>query len=241
MSFGLRRGSLLPLVMGIATQATQQRPAVNPDEVARKLRLDYLYSQKDQSQKVLDGVQVLLGHFQRHEFSLDEFMNDLLNLMRRRLWLRETTVALLDTKDGLYRYRYQSGLRKEAWDAHAPLSYRAADLVNPAVYRGKEISKITTLFLAEDNPYGQGEDGTYSRPVMLQSKRLSVDESIEGDYFDTWMIGKGKEIVGWIEFSGTTSSKLPDGTTLKWIELLASLASVAVLLSEPRGTNPRMP
>jgi len=74
-----------------------QRPtsSVNPDEIARKMRLDYLYSQKDLNQKALDGVQTLFEHFQRREFDLDAFMNDALNLIRRRLWIREVTVALL--------------------------------------------------------------------------------------------------------------------------------------------------
>ena len=60
-----------------------QRPtsSVNPDEIARKMRLDYLYSQKDLNQKALDGVQTLFEHFQRREFDLDAFMNDALNLI----------------------------------------------------------------------------------------------------------------------------------------------------------------
>lgn len=229
------------MIIGISADGSQQRSTATPDDVARKLRLDYLYSQKDQNQKLLDGVQVLLEHFQKHDFSVDAFMNDALNLLRRRLWIREVTMALLDRKEGLYRYRYQSGLRKDAWDAHAPITYKHEDLVNPAVYRGREISRATTLFLAEDNPYGQGEEGTFSRPIMLQSKRQSVDDSIEGDYFNTWIFGKGREIVGWIEYSGTTSGKLPDAVSLKWIELTASFASMAILLSEAKTMKPRTP
>lgn len=229
------------MAIGMAMAGTQAKQPVNADEVARKVRLDYLYSQKDQNQKVLDGIQVLLEHFQRHDFNLDAFVNDALNLMRRRLWLREVTVALLDREDGLYKYRYQSGLRKEAWEAHIPLSYKAGDLINPAVYKGREVSKLTTLFLAEDNPYGKGEDDTYSRPIMLQSKRLYADESVEGDYFDTWLISRGKEIVGWLEYSGTTANKLPDAAALKWIELIASLASIAFQLSEAKAARPKTP
>lgn len=229
---------LLPLAAGMSMGGGREKPAVTVDDVARKLRLDYLYAQKDQNQKTLDGVQVLMEHFQKYDFSLDAFLNDTLNLMRRRLWIREITVALLDKKEDLYRYKLQSGLRREAWEAHTGLSYRPADIVNPAVYNGREISKATTLYLAEDHPYGQGEDDTYSRPIMLQSKRTAVDDSIEGDYLDSWMFGKGKDIVGWIEYSGTTGGKLPDAITLKWIELLASLAAVAYTLSEAKAARP---
>lgn len=241
MPFGVGFGPMFLLAAGMSMGGTHEKPAVSTEDVARKLRLDYLYAQKDQNQKALDGVQVLLEHFQKYDFSLEAFLNDTLNLMRRRLWIRETTVALLDRRDGLYRYRYQSGLRKEAWDAHAQISYREADLINPAVYNGREISKTTVLFLAEDNPYAKGEDGTFSRPIMLQSRRLSVDDSIEGDYFDSWMMGKGKEVLGWIEYSGTTANKMPDASTLKWIELLAALSAIAVQLSEARGAKAAAP
>lgn len=239
MAWRTRTRILLPLISSVTAAGAEGSQGASPDDVARKLRLDYLYSQKDQNQKTLDGVQVLLEHFQRHEFNIDAFMNDMLNLMRRRMRIREVTVALVDRKDGLYRYRYQSGLRKDAWDAHLRLSYRPGDLINPAVYKGREISRTTTLFLAEDNPYGRGEDDTYSRPIMLQSRRALPDDSIEGDYFDSWIFGRGKETLGWIEFSGTTANKLPDGTTLKWVELLGSMASAAILLSESRTPRPK--
>jgi len=218
-----------------------QRPtsSVNPDEIARKMRLDYLYSQKDLNQKALDGVQTLFEHFQRREFDLDAFMNDALNLIRRRLWIREVTVALLDRQDRLFKYKYQAGLRKEAWDAHCGITYRSDEYVNPTVYKAREISKYTSLFLAEDNPYGEGEDATFSRPMMLESRRLSVDDSIEGDYFDVWIFGRNKEVVGWLEFSGTTAGKLPDTVALKWMELLSSVMSVALLISESKGARVR--
>jgi hypothetical protein len=226
---------LLPLTAAFIAEGTQQASKLNPDEIARKLRLDYLYSQKDLNQKALDGVQTLMEHFQRADFSIDLFMNDTLNLIRRRLWIREVTVALLDRQERMFRYVYQAGLRKEAWEAHKALRYGPDEYFNPTVYKAREISRNTSLFLAEDNPYGSGEDATFSRPVMLESRRLSADDSIEGDYFDVWVRGKDKEVVGWIEFSGTTSGKLPDTVTLKWIEIISSIVSVALLVAEARG------
>ena len=107
------------------------------------------------------------------------------------------------------------------------------------MYKAREISKYTSLFLAEDNPYGEGEDATFSRPMMLESRRLSVDDSIEGDYFDVWIFGRNKEVVGWLEFSGTTAGKLPDTVALKGMELLSSVMSVALLISESKGARVR--
>ncbi len=229
------RLSLFPLLVGTLPGAPEQAPKVGPDEIVRKIRLDYLYSQKDLNQKALDGVMTLFAHLQRSDFSLDEFMNEALNLIRRRLWIREVTVALKDRRDGKFRYRYQAGLRREAWDAHLVLEYSVNDYLDPTVYKTKEISKHTTLFLAEDNPYGKNEDGTFSRPAMLDSRRLTVEDSIEGDYLDVWIMGRDKEVLGWIELSCTTAGKFPDTMTIKWVELMATIMGTALMLSESKG------
>lgn len=240
MSMHATKRLLLPLTAAFIPGSPQQASKTNPDEVARKLRLDYLYSQKDLNQKALDGIQTLMEHFQKGDFSLDLFMNDVLSLMKRRLWIREATIALLDKQERMFKYVYQTGLRKDAWDAHKALRYKPEDYINPTVYRAREISRHTSLFLAEDNPYGSGEENTFSRPAMLEARRISVDDSIEGDYFDVWIRGKDKEVVGWIEFSGTTAGKLPDTVTLKWVEMLSSIVSVALLLAESKGVRFRV-
>ncbi len=98
--------AILPVLAGFIGESQRPASKVSPDEITRKLRLDYLYSQKDLNQKALDGAQTLFEHFQRQDFSLDTFMNDSLNLIRRRLWIREVTVALLDRRDNLFRYKH---------------------------------------------------------------------------------------------------------------------------------------
>lgn len=227
------------VLAGVLPDRPQQVPRVSPDEITRKMRLDYLYSQRDLNQKALEGVQALFAHLLKTDFNLDEFMNDMINMIRRRLWIREVTVALLDRREGLFRYRYQAGLRREAWEAHLELTYRREEYLNPGVYKAREISKQTTLFLAEDNPYGEREDRTFNRPIMLESRRLSLEDTIEGDYFDSWILGRDREVIGWVEYGGTTAGKFPDTVTLRWIEMASTIAGVAVMLSESRGARPR--
>jgi hypothetical protein len=233
--------SLFPMLAGTYPGMPQQPSKASPDEIVRKIRLDYLYSQKDLNQKALDGIMTLYAHFQKADFDLDAFMNEALNLVRRRLWIREVTVALKDRRDGKFRYRYQAGLRREAWDSHLALEYSASDYLDPSVYKAREISKLTTLFLAEDNPYGKNEDGTFSRPAMLESRRAGVEDSIEGDYFDVWIVGRDKEVLGWIEFNGTTAGKFPDTMTLKWMELISAMMASALMLSESRALRAKVP
>jgi hypothetical protein len=220
------------LVSGIMGTQPATKAQIDPNEVSRKLRLDYLYSHKDQNQKSLDTAHALFDNLMKQSMNLDVFMNEVVNTVRRKFWIREVTIALLDRSDMKFHYRYQSGLRNENWAEHLKLSY-SSDQYRSETYKAREISKQTLVYLAEDNPYAEGEEGTVNRPIMMESKRISIDESIEGDYFDTSIPGKNGEVVGYIEFSGTTSGKMPDAMTLKWIELIASVAGVALLMARP--------
>jgi hypothetical protein len=90
------------------------------------------------------------------------------------------------------------------------------------------------LFLVEDNPYGKDEESTFNRELMLQSSRKSLDGTIEGDYIDVRILGKGGALLGWIELSGTTDGKFLDVHTIKCLELLASVLGIALTFSETR-------
>jgi len=210
---------------------------IDLDEIERKLRLDYRYSQKDDNHRLLDSVQSVLGHFRRPGFSFDKYAADILAIIRKRLHVREVTIALYDPGEGAFSYRYMDGLRPHTWEAHKNIRYRKSDLVSTTVYRPREISKYSTLFLAEDNPYGEGEEDTYSRPIMLKSRRTSVDDSIEGDYIDVWIHGPDGSILGWIEASGTLGNKLPDATAVKWLELLAGLLSMGLRMVDENQSS----
>jgi hypothetical protein len=76
---------------------------------------------------------------------------------------------------------------------------------------------------------------------MLESRRVTTEDSIEGDYFDVWIVGRDKEVLGWLEFNGTTAGKFPDTMTLKWMELISAMMASALMLSESRAFRPKVP
>ena len=85
------------------------------------------------------------------------------------------------------------------------------------------------VFLAEDNPYVEGEEETYSHPVLLGSRRKSLTDSVEGDYIDIMIFGKGDEMIGWIEIAGTRAGKIPDIATIRWIEVISKVIGAAII------------
>jgi hypothetical protein len=204
--------------------------AINPELIKRRMWLDYQRASNDPGNDRLECVHELMDRLVDPSVDLHGFLQEAANMISLKLCIKEVTIGLKDPEDGLYRYEAMYGLEDSEWDAHKKLSYSREQFDTQDVYKFKEISKHTRLFLAEDYPYAVGEDGTYSKELMLQSKRSSLEDTIEGDYLDTLVFGSKDELLGWTEISGMNNGKFPDGQTLITLELLASVIGVAITL-----------
>jgi hypothetical protein len=120
------------------------------------------------------------------------------------------------------------GLEKEGADRYSNLAYTREQLLNGSTYPSHEISSHTRLFLSEEHPYTKGEEYTYRRPGLIGMKRRTLTDSLEADYLDIFFHEPHGSILGFIEISGTRLRKLPDVATIRWIELIGALLSVAV-------------
>lgn len=189
--------------------------------MAKKLKFDYLYGSKDNVDKVLSSLEPLFAAHRRPKVKVHELLEEAANFIYRQLRIREVSIGLRSPKDGLYRYEVMAGMRAGIWQAHEDLAYTKEDFFRNDKRNGTMISKYTKLLLAEDNPYEEGEEDTVDLQEMIASKRHNLDDSIEGDYMDIMMIGPSDELIGWIEISGTWTSKIPDPQTIRFIELMA--------------------
>lgn len=203
--------------------------AVDPEAVKRKLWIDYQYSGNEKPNDFMASVQGLVSSLTESSSTIRKLVQDVVRLIHDKMWIKEVTLGLKDPADGLYRYEAMAGLREGTWQAHKSIAYTFEQFNDPKLYRAKQISRYTRLYLSEDNPYGEGEVETYNKPVMLQMRRKALDDSIEGDYVDIGILGERDELVGWIEISGTMTGKLPDVTTIRVIELIASVVGLAVV------------
>jgi len=208
------------------------------DEVQRKLRLHHLHGQKDQTAKVLDKIRPILARYQEENLEFMDFLKDVADTANRQFWLNEVTIGLRDP-DGKYRYKVMCGLRSDAWAAHQHLAYTREEFSNTEIYKGSQVSKHTRVFLAEDKPFIDEELDTFTRPILLKKERTSVDDCVEGDYFDTHIFGENDELIGWIEISGTKDGKFPDPTTLRWIELIALI--IGIIITRENGSGRDQP
>lgn len=200
-----------------------------PELIKRRLWLEYQYASSNPSNP-LDCIHALINELTDPDLDLQRFLQDAATTMSERLCIHEVTIGLKDS-DGVFRYKVMAGLEDSEWDAHQKLSYTLDQFDNQALYKFKQIGKYTRLYLAEDNPYMEGEEETYSKPLMLQSSRKSLEDTIEGDYLDIYILGHNDELLGWIEISGMKNGKFPSSETIKAVELLASV--IGVVLKRP--------
>ena len=208
-----------------------QSKAVRADDVARTMRLEYQYNRRDASCRTLDKMQPILAQLIKPHHDQQKLLDDIADMINKHFRIREVTIGLRSS-DGLYRYVAMAGLRADAWKAHSTLAYTLRDFTDPSIFKGRPISTRTVVFLAEDKPYLDGEEETFNRRILLQSKRKSVNDCIEGDYLNVHIFNDKNELIGWIEVSGDREEKFPDAVTIKWIEHMGLIVGVALAKSK---------
>jgi hypothetical protein len=199
--------------------------------VEANLKMAYIRTRRDPDTKVLDGFVTLLGHSLKGVVVLPVLLQDAADLIRSLFTMRYVMIGLKG-RDGTYRYAYMSGMRDDSWAAHRKKVYtlESFSLSVPGWYRAAAISDLTRIYLEENNPLGPGYETSVNRPALLSMKRVSVESSLEADFFNTLIKGPRDELLGWIEYPGTVGGKLPDVTMIRNIEVVASILAAAIVV-----------
>ncbi len=212
---------------------TTHTDKVTSDQVEIYLKMAYLKTRRDHNSRVLEEFVTLLEHFQKNHVVLSEILQEAADLIRRLFTLRYVMIGLKG-RDGKYKYEFMSGMREDSWAAHRKKVYTLESFAQsvPGWYSAGVISKLSRVYLEEKNPLGPGYETSVNRPVLLSQQRSSVDSSLEADFFNALIKGQRDELLGWIEYSGTVSGKLPDVTVIRNVEVIASILGVAITYLE---------
>ena len=211
---------------------TGKEGSISPESVASRIRTEYQHASMKPETKRMESLQKIISDSQAPYLQLNTFLNAVAQYIYRQLNIHSLSIGIRDSGDGNYRYIAFAGLRKQAEDTLRNCVYSKEDFLDPRKYPGFQISKLTKLFLTENNPYAPGEEGSYNRPLMLTQRRTSFDDTIEGDYLDIMIMDNRHEIVGWIEISGTKQGKLPDAATIYWLELVGSIIGMVLTVKD---------
>lgn len=203
-------------------------------DIPLRLKFEYSHTLKDQTQKALESLQSLLEHLSRPVTDVAELMQQTADTICRQFGIDSVAIGLKDPQDGKYRYSIMSGYREEAIQNLKKLEYEVDDFYKDDSYKGTFIGKYTKIFLAEDNEYKDLDKVAYNRPMLLGLKRRSLNDSLEADYLDSFIIGANEELLGWIEISGTRTGKLPDAVTIRWVETAGAIVAAALMCEQKR-------
>lgn len=214
-----------------------QKGDIRQNEVERKLKLEYLYGQRDRNRKLLDDVCMLVSHLDDNKRKTEALLQEAADLIHRHLLIREVTIGVRSPADGKYRYQVMSGLRPEAWKAHQDIVYDHEEFHDQSLFGGRWINKHMRVYLAEDEPFLEGEEDTFNRPILLKAHRRSADDCIEGDYLNVDITTSDDTVLGWLELSGTREGKFPDAICLRWLELIAAVLAIPLLRDRGPGNN----
>ncbi len=203
----------------------------SPLDVALKLKADYSHGMMDHTSKALDEVCALCWNLEKSNFHTQEFLEACADTICKHFGIASVAIAVRD-RDTSFRYKVVNGVDKEAVEGMKRIVYTKEQLNDDKTYPCHQISSHTKIYLSEDHPYAPDEEFSYRRPGLIGMRRRAINDSLEADYIDFFFYGPDKEILGWIETSGTRMRKLPDPTTIRWIELIAFIIGQALQLKK---------
>jgi hypothetical protein len=197
----------------------------SPDEVRRKMKLDYVKTKLDPANRAFEGLQTLICQMMKPKLNARDYLQDCANFIQKHFGLRWVTIGLRNPADNIFRYELHSGVRPEAWAIFRQKAYKLDAFTTFSDYKAEEISRLSRVYLEEENPLNGLDQQATNRPALLSMRRRSADTSLEADFVDTLIVGPDEELLGWIEYSGTVSGKLPDSMTIRCVEIVSCVLS----------------
>jgi len=222
-------GKLLAATRIESRSYTKPPVKVDHNEIARKMKLDYMHGAREKNERTLDGILSLFLHFQKPQMDIEALLLDAANIIYKQLGIANVSIGLKSSSDNLFRYHVLVGFRPESEAVERKLAYTEKQFSEDADYKGTMISRMSKLYLEEDMPYKNSEVGSYDRAALIGMHRHSLSDSLEADYIDVWIHGVNGRLLGWIEISGTKAGKLPDVYSVKQIEIIASIIAAALV------------
>lgn len=199
------------------------------------LRTRYSPIPKDDIEKVIDGIASITELAHERNQTLKSVLDSAARVIYRLFEFKEIAIGLKSEKDGLYRYDVLLGFKKESELAHRRLIYEESDMVNNAEYPGVTVGKLSEYCTSEALEYERDDMETFNRPIIVTQERKSHEEFLEGDYIDFYIYGYNNELIGWIEVGRTGDGKLPNRSSIRYIELIASI--LAIFVQKDRAKN----
>jgi len=190
-------------------------------EQEEMLKSIYSFGSEIPDEKFLEAALNFFSKIRNPSFSLESILKEILEFVRSNSPFQECLIGLKD-KDGLFRFKAMIGFTDEAAAEIRNIVFTQDDMKSIRSYHPINICKFSQFHLSERRPYAPGMEKAFNKPDLLKSTRAHPDDMIEGDFIEIDLRDKSRDIIGWMELSGTVDGKLPQRDTIMRIEFFAS-------------------
>jgi len=202
-------------------------------EIEALLKKRYSQETPSEEQKILDGLQNFISHIRLRRTSRN-LLQEAARTIHRVFPFQEIAIGIRNRDDALYRYDTFIGYSREAEEEFKKLVYDLKTFFDIGEYPSIRISKLIDLTIAENIPQMEKDQACWNRPSLLKVPRKSPEEFTEGDYMDVLIYSEDNELLAWIELSAPRDGKMPPSSTLKGLELFATVMSLGLQSLAPK-------
>ena len=195
----------------------------------------YAIARDNEDEVIRSEIIGLLDRAKTPMQQLDNFLHDVARTVHKLFDFKEVCVGIQDSSDQMFRYKVCLGFRGGAQDVRKKISYSSQEMTDENLYPSTQVGKRTRFYLSENQPFKDSERESFNQPSNLGKERGSENLMVEGDYIDIFMLDHEKDIIGWLEVSNPKDGKWPDKKTIRWLELIASIAGIVVFQREWDG------
>lgn len=186
----------------------------------------YPLNPQDQNDKFVEIIHSIVESARDNKLSVNEILEKTGRIIHRNYGFREIGIGLKSRKDGLYRYEYLFGYRKDIENNLRNVAYNYEDMTSQKKFPFIKIGKYAEIDPLEGYP--DEEIILLNRPAIFKRTRDDFYNFLEGDYINVFMYGNNNELIGWIELSLTIDGKLPSRGSIRWIELIGNVCGLAI-------------
>jgi len=187
----------------------------------------YSSGSETDDEEFLGGIRNFLDRIKATGETMDAMLHEAAVYIAAFTQFKEISIGVKG-HDGIFRYSALVGYNKEAEAARRKMSFSLKDITDISVYRPQRFCRTSLFHLSEKKSYPAGSENTFNKPNLLGTPRQRAEDMIEGDYIEIHLVGKNREILGWIEVSGPIMGKLPKRDLVTELEFFASCLALVL-------------
>ena len=201
------------------------------------LRNAYTGTPKDDFERMMLELATLMEYSMDRRNQLNRVLDKVARTIQKLFEFRAVSIGLKD-EEGSFKYAVLIGHPPEQEVALRKLKYDMSEMLDYDKYPNVRLGRISQYNPVEAFPENEKELMAHGKPTLPDSPRKVLNEFKQGDYMDFYMHGYEGKLLGWIEVSNTKDNKMPERSSVRWIELISDMTALVLQLRSHREKEP---